>query len=48
MEARFRKPLEGIFILALFWLAERYRSNAENRVVQIADVDSIGVQMLRN
>jgi len=23
MEGRFRKPLEGIFILALFWLAER-------------------------
>jgi len=26
MEARFRKPLEGIFILALFWLAEQWGS----------------------
>ena len=24
MEGRFRKPLEGIFILALFWLAEKF------------------------
>jgi hypothetical protein len=27
MEARFRKPLEGIFILALFWLAEQWRNS---------------------
>jgi hypothetical protein len=24
MEGRFRKPLEGIFILAWFWLAEKF------------------------
>ncbi|PYY02188.1 MAG: hypothetical protein DMG64_12385, partial [Acidobacteria bacterium] len=29
MEARFRKPLEGIFILALFWLAEHRRNDSK-------------------
>ena len=29
MEARFRKPLEGIFILALFWLAEQWRNHGD-------------------
>lgn len=29
MEARFRKPLEGIFILALFWLGERWRNHTK-------------------
>ena len=33
MEGRFRKPLEGIFILALFWLAEK--------VVKISDAGSV-------
>lgn len=32
MEARFRKPLEGIFILALFWLGERWLNSASEPV----------------
>ena len=40
MEARFRKPLEGICILALFWLAERYLSTAEGGAVQIAGTEA--------
>ena len=35
MEARFRKPLEGIFILALFWLGERWRNHKGHEGAQI-------------
>jgi hypothetical protein len=34
MEGRFRKPLEGIFILALFWLAERFLKSRDGDNVE--------------
>jgi hypothetical protein len=46
MEARFRKPLEGIFILALFWLAERYVNRAENIEAQTPGTEAKAIQAL--
>jgi len=37
MEARFRKPLEGIFLLALFWLTQQYLHKRTLGVVQVRE-----------